>query len=149
MQKLSSIHRLGKTFERVQGFHGWGRKFENHEILLKSRLSCPELKIQNRFADAKLRLRGMPEMTRRDGLPVGNNILYGPGHVRWPTMWNYVYFLARKINPFDQFRTIKFVRNIFPNSFGIILCCVQKLSSIHRPRKVRTSSRFPWLRSKI
>ena len=29
------------------------------------------LKIQNRFADAKSTLRGMPEVTRRDGLPLG------------------------------------------------------------------------------
>ena len=32
MQKLSSIHRLGQKFERDQGFHGRGGKFENHEI---------------------------------------------------------------------------------------------------------------------
>ena len=73
MQKLSSIHRLSKKLERVQGFHGWGGKFENHKICWK--LTSPgskwRLKIQIRFADAKLALRGTTEVTRRTGLPLG------------------------------------------------------------------------------
>ena len=32
MQNLSSIHRLSEKFERLQGFHGWGGKFENHQV---------------------------------------------------------------------------------------------------------------------
>ena len=52
--------------------HG-GWKFQNHEICwkLKSPGSKCWPKIKNRFAGAKLTLRGEPEVTHRDGLPLG------------------------------------------------------------------------------
>ena len=48
-------------------------KFENREICWKLTSPGPKwrLKIQNRFADAKLTLRGILEVTRWDGLPLG------------------------------------------------------------------------------
>ena len=44
-------------------------------------------KMQNRFVDAKLMFHGITEVTRRDGLPLGEYALYGPGHVGWPSGW--------------------------------------------------------------
>ena len=51
-------------------------------------------KTQNRFAHAKLALRGMTHMTRRDGLSSReSNILWGSGEIEWQSGWDkYVLF---------------------------------------------------------
>ena len=45
-------------------------------------------KTQNRFAHAKLALRGITHMTRRDGLSSReSNILWGSGEIEWQSGW--------------------------------------------------------------
>ena len=54
-------------------------------------------KVQNRFADAKLALRGS-EVSRRDGLSSWIVILYGPvGMLSGSWDGTYVYFVCRKV----------------------------------------------------
>ena len=100
MQNLSSIHRLSEKFKWRTGFHGWGGKFENDKCCWKVTSVVEKWlsKMQNRFADAKMALRGTTEVTRRDGLSsLKNNILSAVGMLSGSWGGNYVIVFGRKV----------------------------------------------------
>ena len=76
---ISSIHRTNKKFKQFQGFTCWGRMVEKHELCWQLMSPGPTSgRIKNRFADAKLTTHGMPEVTSRDGLPLGEEYSIRP-----------------------------------------------------------------------
>ena len=84
MQNLSSIHRASSEFQRAQGFGPWPLESKMLKIRRKVTSADEHLPptMQNRFAHVKLALRGIPHMTRRDGLSSReSNILCGSGEI--------------------------------------------------------------------
>ena len=73
-------------------------KFENDAISLKSDVSVEKLpsKIQNRFADAKLALRGTTDVIRRDGLSSWREILFmAVGMLSCNSASQYLFFFGK------------------------------------------------------
>ena len=91
-------------------------------------------KIENRFADAKLALRGTTEVTRRDGLSsLKSNILSPVGMLSGSWGGNYVWQVGWKSRILEQLLQFKIAGYIFLTPTGVIAWHMQNLSSIHRP----------------
>ena len=88
--------------------------------------------MQNRFADAKLALRGAIEVTRRDGLSfLKDNIPYGSGHVELQFGWDLCLKFWSNNLIFEQSHKFNIVGYISRTPTGVIAWHMQKLSSTH------------------
>ena len=97
-------------------------------------------KIQNRFADAKLALRGTTEVTRRDGLSsLKSNILSPVGMLSGSWGGTYVWQVGWKSWILEQLHQFKIAGYIFLTPTRVIAWHMQNLSSIHR-----LSEKFEW-----
>ena len=86
------------------------------------------------------RFAGHPKWLVETACLLKSNTLYGPGDVGWPSRWELYMIFRRENRFFNQFHQFKFDRSIFPTYFGIIPCCMQKLSSMHR-----LGEKFDWV----
>ena len=123
--------------------------FEKHEICWK--LTSPgskwRLKIQNRFADAKLALRGTIEVTRRDGLSsLKSNTRSAVGMLSGSWGGTYVWQVGWKMWILEQLHHFKIVGYIFLTPTRVIAWHMQSLSSIHRlsEKFERVQGFWPW-----
>ena len=89
--------------------------------------------MQNRFADAKLALRGTAEVTRRDGLSsVNTNILSAVCMLSGSWGGNYVWQVGWKSWILEELHQLKIAGYNFLTPTGVIAWRMQNLSSIHR-----------------